>query len=136
MSENGKLALGLKAGGHLLDIDTARLNTGAFNGGDADAQINIDNKFSPQFGLGAYYYTDKFYLGFSAPNVLETEHFDESTTINSSTTNSSATAREKINFYLIGGYVFDINPDLDLKPAALIKAVEGCLLYTSPSPRD
>ena len=127
LSEKGKLNLGLKGGAHLLDIDTARLNTGSFNGGDVDSQINIDNKFSPQFGLGAFYYTDKYYLGFSAPNVIETEHFDESTTIGSST-NSSATAREQINYYLIGGYVFEINPDLDLKPSGLLKAVEGAPL--------
>ncbi|GEQ86876.1 membrane protein [Patiriisocius marinistellae] len=123
ITEKGKLSLGLKGGGHLLDVDTARLNTGGFNNGDPDAEINIDNKFSPQFGLGAYYYTDKFYVGLSAPNVLETDHFDESQTDPNSL--SSATAKEKINYYLMAGYVFEINSDLDLKPSGLLKAVEG-----------
>lgn len=132
-SEKAKLNLGLKGGAHLLDVDTARLNTGGFNGGDPEAQINIDNKFSPQFGLGAFYYTDKFYLGLSAPNILETEHFDESTTFNNGVTNSSATAKEKVNYYLIGGYVFEINSDLDLKPSGLVKAVDGAPLQVDLS---
>lgn len=126
VSRNGTLALGLKAGGHLLDIDSARLNRGAFNPGDTDAEINIDNKFSPQFGFGAYYYTDRFYLGLSAPNILETKHFNESSTSSSSL--SSATAKERINFYIMSGYVFDLNHELKLKPAALVKAVSGAPL--------
>ena len=38
-----------------------------------------------------------------------------------------------MNFYLIGGYVFDINSDLKLKPAALIKAVQGAPLQADIS---
>jgi len=115
-----QLAFGLKGGAHLLDIDSNRLNTGGFNNGDPDAEINIDNKFSPQVGVGLYYYTDKFYAGASVPNILETEHFDDS-----NNSNSSSTATEKINYYLMTGYVFDLSDNLDFKPAALVKAVEG-----------
>ena len=129
VSEEGKLALGLKGGGHLLNIDSNRLNTGAFNPNDPDSQINIDNKFSPQVGLGAYYYTQKFYVGLSAPNVLETEHFDESSNSN----NSSATAKERVNFYLMSGYAFDVNENLKFKPAVLFKLVEGAPLQADIS---
>ncbi|MDO6596585.1 type IX secretion system membrane protein PorP/SprF [Oceanihabitans sp. 2_MG-2023] len=128
-SNNSKLALGLKAGGHFLTIDTNRLNTGAFNTGDSEAEINIDNKFSPQFGIGAYYYTDKFYLGLSVPNMLETKHFDE----NSANTNSFSTAKERVNFYLMTGYVFDINEDLKFKPSGLVKLVDGAPLQVDLS---
>lgn len=123
-SEKGQLALGLKAGAHLLNINFDQLNP--FQEGDTEGteQPNIDNKFSPQFGLGAFYYTDKFYLGLSAPNVLETEHFDESSVEN----NTSSTARERINYYLISGYTFDLNSDLKFKPAGLLKAVDGAPL--------
>ena len=124
VSETGKLALGLKVGGHLLNIDSSLANTGEFNPGDSEAQFNVDNKFSPQFGVGAFYYTDKFYLGLSAPNVLETEHFDASENSN----NSSATAKERINYYLASGYAFDLGSDLKFKPAALVKVVEGAPL--------
>ena len=129
LSERDWLALGLKGGAHLLNINFDE--TTPFQNGDNQAteQPNIDNKFSPQFGLGAYYYTEKFYLGLSAPNILETEHFDESANLN----NSSATAREKINFYLISGYTFDLNSDLKFKPAVLFKMVEGAPLQADLS---
>ena len=129
MFNEGKLALGLKAGGHLLDIDTNRLNSGAFNPGDSDAEINIDNKFSPQFGLGVFYYTDTFYLGLSAPNILETEHFDE----NAANNNSFATAKERVNIYLMAGKTFDLNADLKFKPSVLLKAVQGSPLQADVS---
>ena len=129
VSEQGKLALGIKGGAHLLDIDTQRLNQGPFNPGDPESQINIDNKFSPQVGVGAYYYTQKFYLGLSVPNFIETEYFDESSNSN----NSSATAKEKVNFYLMSGYTFDINENLKFKPATLFKLVEGAPLQADLS---
>ena len=119
LSDQAKLALGFKAGGHFLNIDSSPTN--AFNVGDADTEINIDNKFSPQFGVGAYYYTDSFYLGLSVPNMLETQHFDE----NAANNNSFATAREKVNFYLMAGKTFDLNADLKFKPSTLLKMVDG-----------
>lgn len=123
VSENGKLFLGLKAGAHLLDVNTDKLNIGPYNQGDGGAEIHIDNKFSPQIGVGFYYRTDKFYLGLSVPNLLETEHFDASYTLL-----SSAVAKERINYYLMSGYVFDLSDELKFKPAVLVKMVAGAPL--------
>lgn len=130
LADNGKLALGLKGGAHLLDINSNRANTGEFDLNDALANIDI-NRFSPQIGAGAFYYTDKYYLGFSVPNILETEHFDEGAISNNS--NSSATAKERVNYYLMGGYVFDITENLQLKPATLFKLVQGAPLQVDLS---
>ena len=129
VSAKGKLALGVQGGAHLLNIDSNRLNTGPFNNGDSDTQINIDNRFSPQIGAGAFYYTNKFYIGLSVPNFLETEHFDESSNSN----NSSATAKERMNFYLMSGYTFDLSENLLFKPALLTKAVQGSPLQVDMS---
>ncbi|WP_028290288.1 type IX secretion system membrane protein PorP/SprF [Olleya sp. ITB9] len=129
LGDDSKLALGVKGGGHFLNIDTNKLNTGAFNPGDSESEINIDNKFSPQFGLGVYYYTDKFYLGLSAPNILETEHFDE----NAANNNSFATATERVNFYIMAGRTYDLNPDLKFKPSTLVKFVDGAPLQVDLS---
>ncbi|CAN0603149.1 unnamed protein product, partial [Ectocarpus sp. 12 AP-2014] len=48
-SENGKLSFGLKAGGHFLNIDFNQLRNYGAQGG-AVAPVNIDKKFSPNFG--------------------------------------------------------------------------------------
>lgn len=122
VSDTGKLALGISAGGQLFDIDFRRANTGAFNPGDPNAQPLVDNRFSPQVGIGSFYYTNKFYVGLSVPDLLETEHFDESQSTNSST------ATERMNFYLMSGYTFDLSSDLKFKPAFLMKAVDGAPL--------
>ncbi len=128
VSEKGKLALGLKAGGHILDVNSDRAK-GAFQN-DALAEINID-KFSPQVGAGAFYYTNKFYLGLSVPNVLQTEHFDEASISNNS--NSSAIAKERVNFYMMTGYAFDVTENLKFKPAILSKLVSGAPLQVDLS---
>ena len=123
-SEEGKLSFGLKAGGHFLNIDFTKLR----NYGAETNLPNIDNKFSPNFGAGVYYHTDKFYTGLSVPNFLQTEHFD-----NSGTNSSSFLAEERLNIYLITGYVFDLNPNLKFKPAGLLKAVKGAPLQLDVS---
>lgn len=124
VSEEGKLSFGLKAGGHFFNVDFTKLA----NYGAESNLPNIDNKFAPNFGGGIYYHTNRFYMGFSVPNILETEHFDRSLT-------NSATflAQERLNFYLITGYVFDMNANLKFKPATLIKAVEGAPLQVDLS---
>ncbi len=129
-SDTGKLSFGIKAGGHLLNVDFQRLTQ--FNGNDALFENNIDNKFSPNVGAGIYYHTDRFYVGLSAPNLLETDHFDESTTETNSTA-VSFLAEERINYYLIAGRVFDISQDVKFKPAVLTKLVFGAPLQVDLS---
>jgi len=122
-SDIGKLSFGIKGGGHLLDVNYDELTP--FNGGDALLENNIKNKFSPNVGIGLYYHSaNKWYLGASAPNLLETQHFDA---------NALSVAKERINYYLIGGYVFDLNSDLKFKPSFLLKAVEGAPLQADLS---
>ena len=127
-SDVGKLAFGIKGGGHLLNIDSNLANQGPYNPGDGSAEIFVDNKFSPQFGAGLYYYTQKFYAGFSVPNFLETEHFDES-----SNSNSNAIAKERINYYLMTGYTFDLSENVLFKPSVLGKIVDGSPLQVDLS---
>lgn len=120
-SDTGKLSFGIKASGQLLSLDFARLQ-GYSEEQNVGGMANIDNKFSPNFGAGVYYHTERFYLGLSVPNFLETEHFE------SSTATSSFLAKERINLYLIAGHVFDLNPNLKFKPALLFKTVQGAPL--------
>ncbi|KZS41574.1 hypothetical protein AWE51_21445 [Aquimarina aggregata] len=127
-SEEGQLALGIKAGGHLLDVNFDELNR--FTNSDILLDTNIDNKFSPNVGVGIYYHTEKFYLGISAPNLLQTKHFNESSNENLA---SSFLATERINYYLISGYVFELNENLKFKPATLFKVVGGAPLQVDVS---
>lgn len=127
VSLEGKLSFGLKAGGNFLSLDFNGLRN--FDAEPVDVN-NIENRFSPNFGLGIYYHTDKFYAGLSAPNVLQTEHFDNSRTDANSV---QFLSQERINFYLITGYVFDLGGNLKFKPALLTKVVGGAPLQVDAS---
>ena len=123
----GKLSFGLKAGGNLLNLDFNGLRNFDLEPVNID---NIENRFSPNFGLGIYYHTDKFYAGLSAPNLLQTEHFDNSRTDANSV---QFLSQERINFYFITGYVFDIGGNTKFKPALLTKVVGGAPLQVDAS---
>ena len=123
-SDDGKLSFGLKAGLDMLDVDFTKLNIA--DQGDV-FENNIDNKLQPQIGAGLYYNTEKFYAGVSVPNFLTTKHFDKSTLedIENGGFNGSVTAAERLHYFLIAGYVFDVSDNLKFKPATLVKAVSG-----------
>lgn len=120
VSEDYKLAFGLKGTAHLLNVDYSKLIT--YNPNDVLLQNNIDNRFSPNIGAGAYLYSDKFYVGISVPNILETQHYNDN--------DVNSLAGERMHGYLITGYVFDLTSDIKFKPAVLAKAVKGAPLQT------
>ncbi|WP_432416616.1 PorP/SprF family type IX secretion system membrane protein [Myroides profundi] len=117
LNENYKLAFGLKGTANLLSVDYTKLNI--HNPTDPVSQENIKNKFNPNIGAGLYMYSDKAYVGLSVPNFLTTDRYDD---------NDITTMRQKMHFYLMGGYVFDLSQDILFKPAALVKAVSGAPL--------
>ncbi|MDC7998779.1 type IX secretion system membrane protein PorP/SprF [Gilvibacter sediminis] len=126
-SDEYKLAFGLKAGIDLLDVDFTLLNI--FDEGDV-FENNIDNRLQPQIGAGVYYYSDKFYAGLSVPNFLNTKHFDESEI---GPTSAQTIAAERLHYFFITGYVFDVSESLKFKPAVLTKLVSGSPLQVDLS---
>lgn len=127
-SDVAELSFGLKAGLDILDVDYTKLNI--FDTTDPRFQNNIDNKLQPQIGAGIYYNTEKFYAGLSVPNFLTTKHFDSSSLTN---LQNATVAAERLHYFLIAGYVFEISDNLKFKPATLIKAVSGSPLQWDAS---
>ncbi|CAA9200439.1 membrane protein [Flavobacterium collinsii] len=126
-SETYKLSFGLKASANLLDIDFRKLNQ--YDKNDYSFDTNIDSKFSPNIGVGFYLHSDNTYVGLSAPNLLETKHFDRY----ASTGANSHVAKENIHLYLIAGHVFDLSADVKFKPSVLVKGVQGAPLQVDLS---
>ena len=122
VSDDYKLAFGLKGTAHLLNVDYSKLNW--YNPNDP-LNNNIQNRFSPNVGAGVYLYSEKFYVGLSVPNMLETKHYDDDVRMTTQTL-----ASERMHGYLITGYVFDLTSDIKFKPAVLAKAVKGAPLQT------
>lgn len=112
-SRGGNLAFGIKAGFTFLDV------TGLEGLQNSDPLLNEPvNEISPNIGAGIYYYADRFYLGLSVPNILETRHLEKDG-------GTVSTASEKMHYYLTSGYVFDISNNLKLKPSAMLKGAYG-----------
>jgi type IX secretion system PorP/SprF family membrane protein len=119
-SEIFKLSFGIKATANFFNLDVNRLNPV-----DDDPSLHdFNNKFTPNIGAGVYLHSDKAYIGFSVPNFIESKRYDD---------NEVAIFKEKINYYLIAGYVFDLNNSIKFKPALLSKIVEGAPLQVDVS---
>lgn len=128
-SEQGKLAFGVKAGANLFNLNLTELNVSE----DGDIFENdIDNKFKPQIGAGAYYYTNRFYAGLSVPNFIESSYFERGD-IEGLETNADIISKERLHFFFITGYVFDLSENVKFKPAALTKLVSGSPLQVDVS---
>ena len=117
-SEKSTLSFGLKGTANLLDVDYTKLDI--YDPTDSQFQNNIDNRFSPNIGAGAYWYSNKYYVGLSVPNMLETKHYNDN--------NFKALAKERMHYYFMSGYVFDLNENIKFKPAFLSKFISGAPL--------
>jgi type IX secretion system PorP/SprF family membrane protein len=114
-SATAKLSFGIKGSANLFKLDPTKLNPE--NQGDPQFQ-DFKNKFSPNVGAGVYLHSDKGYVGLSVPNFIETNRYDD---------NETAIYKEQINYYLIAGYVFNLDhyEQIKFKPAVLAKMIEG-----------
>ena len=122
-SETYKLAFGLKGTGNFFNLDASQLNPEQ----QLDpALVNYD-KFSPNIGAGVYLHSDKTYIGISAPNLIQTERVD------GESGEDVAVYKERINYYVIAGHVFDLSPDIKFKPALMTKMVTGSPLQVDVS---
>ncbi|MGG8496531.1 PorP/SprF family type IX secretion system membrane protein [Tenacibaculum sp. TC6] len=117
--DEGNLAFGLRLGGRVLNIDWTK---GKTIEDETLFQNNINGKFLPTVGAGIYYHEYQWYIGLSVPNFLRTEHYDQKLD------NVTQTAIERMHFFLITGYVFDLNENIKFKPAMLLKGVSGAPL--------
>lgn len=111
-----RLALGLKAGVTLHDVG---LYSDIGNGhvpdpGDPAFSENVNNTYF-NVGAGFFYYTQKYYLAFSVPNMLKSKHLDYKT-------GSQKFGSETQHYFLTGGYVFQLTDNLKMKPSFMLKS--------------
>ena len=95
----------------------SQLNPGSSND---IAFANDINKWMPNFGAGAFYYSKKYYVGLSVPYLLKNKTSYE---------NSEKDYQSNLDphYYLTGGYVFTLDHRLKLKPNFMLRGVKGDL---------
>jgi type IX secretion system PorP/SprF family membrane protein len=94
--------MGVKVGGNHTRIDLNSLELDDQN----DPSFNVDNigKFMPNFGFGFYYYTTKWYLGVSSPQLVNYDF------------NSS-----QRHYFVRAGAVLKITDNLKIRPSSFLK---------------
>ena len=108
-----KLAFGLKTG---ITLHNVSLFSDVYptlpDAGDPAFSENTSNSYF-NIGSGLFYYTNKYYLGFSVPNLMKSKHLDF---------NGREFGSEVSHYFLTGGYVFDINDNVKFKPFFMMKS--------------
>lgn len=108
-----RLALGLKAGVTLHKIDFSRIYPTLPDPEDGVFRDTNPNSSKFNLGTGAFFYTNKFYLSLSVPNMLKSKYLDY---------NGTEYGSEVSHYFLTGGYVFDLTPNVKFKPFAMVKS--------------
>jgi len=110
------LSFGIKGGFSYYDLDEDLFN---------DPQVMDDpffrdqfNKWTPNVGAGLYLSSQDWYVGLSAPKLINNDNNDFNNYV----------ALEQVHYYLTGGYVFDLNDTWKLRPTALAKVTKGAPL--------
>ncbi|WP_066757112.1 PorP/SprF family type IX secretion system membrane protein [Crocinitomix algicola] len=118
--ERGNLHLGLRGGAYNLVLDHAQLKFREDND-----QLDNQTKYSsvvPNFDFGLYYYSQKFYAGLSINHLTASKfHFQ-------GLNNELYHLNQQV--HLMAGYVFNLNPQILLKPTVLIRYAQPQTIST------
>ncbi|APG59410.1 PorP/SprF family type IX secretion system membrane protein [Christiangramia salexigens] len=116
MSADVTLRLGLKAGMSYYNLEEELFN---------DPEVLNDpffrdqiNRWTPNFGVGFYLSAQNWYIGGSAPKLINNDNNEFNEYL----------ALEQVHYYLTGGYVFDLSDNVKLRPTTLLKATKGAPL--------
>jgi type IX secretion system PorP/SprF family membrane protein len=110
---DGKLSFGLAFGATVYNNAWNELD--ATDPNDYQLMNNPASAVLPAFSLGTYYYTKKYFIGFSLPLLLS-HSLNQSTGKYELENNFSG-----YNYFLTGGYEFSISPMITFTPSMLVK---------------
>jgi type IX secretion system PorP/SprF family membrane protein len=112
---SGQLAFGLQGGIDTYFNDWTKINTGTI--GDPNFQNTQSRKIGPQAGAGLYFRSSHFYLGASAPNLINynMDFYKQQLTM------------------LNAGGLLNLNESIILKPALLFKYISNSPLSANIS---
>ncbi|MFD2891404.1 type IX secretion system membrane protein PorP/SprF [Flavobacterium chuncheonense] len=113
-----RLAMGIKSGLtlHKVGLYSDIGNGFVPDGNDVAFSENVNNTYF-NIGSGLFYYTQKYYLAFSVPNMLKSKHLDVK-----ANDNGYEFGSETQHYFLTGGYVFNISENMKFKPSFMLKS--------------
>jgi len=116
LREKSNLRLGLKGGFTNYTNNLQAYETNAPGSGVVDEAFlgEIDRKWMPNFGVGAFLYGQKYFVGLSVPKIIKND-FENNY-------NNLSITSEIQHYFLTAGLVFDLGENLKFKPTMLTKA--------------
>ncbi len=108
-----RLAFGVKGGATFHRIDFETIYPTLPDVGDGVFATANPSETLLNVGAGVFYYTEKYYVAFSMPNMVKGKYlsFD-----------GTSYGSEAMHYFLTGGYVFQLGADFKLKPSAMVKS--------------
>ncbi len=126
-ANNGNLSLGLQAGftqysfrGSELIYNSSQISGNSFNN-DPTLEENIVRTLF-NVGTGLWFNNERLFMSFSVPRII-THRFSQDTQ-----GLLQSQARQYRHYFLMAGYIFDLGETFQLKPSALLRAVEAAPL--------
>jgi type IX secretion system PorP/SprF family membrane protein len=118
LGNNNKLMFGLKTGTtfHQVGLFSDIGNGFVQNPNDLAFSENTSNVYF-NFGAGVFYHSENYYVGVSMPNFLQTKHLRLSRDGDFYNFGS-----ETQHYFITGGYVFQYNEFVKLKPSIMLKS--------------
>ena len=116
--EIGRLAMGLNTQINRLQMRWS--DTSPLQQQDLAIPYSNNDMFYVNFGTGIYFDTERFYVGLSVPKLLENK-----LDFMQNDAESYSLAKQKRHYFAMAGGMFDINEDIKLHPAFLIKYVDN-----------
>jgi len=122
VNRKDQLSIGLKAYAGLFQANFTGLDLTSEVFGQEDINFSYDpsNELILNFGAGAFYHSEDYFIGLSSPRMLK-NRIDNSNL----ETYNTIRGRTEPTYYLMGGYNFHCNMWLDFQPALLTKASMG-----------
>ncbi|PCI99607.1 MAG: hypothetical protein COB15_03860 [Flavobacteriales bacterium] len=115
ISDKSKLSFSLAGSFFFHDLNKAVL-TPEEQDDDAINSLKI-NSSSPDINFGILYYSDKYKVGISSPQLLQNKIYGNR--------NGEITNKLARHYYLFGEYKFDISDNIAVVPSTLVKYVAG-----------
>lgn len=119
VSDKSKLSFGIKGGVNIFDVNLYNLR-----GAQNDELILLNGNrtmYLPNFGVGTYLYSDRYYIGFSIPKLLQNSLSDYGN-------NLKVANKEDRHIFLTGGFVVDLAENIKFEPSTTFRMVSGAPL--------
>ncbi len=114
VNDRGYLAGGVKIGANFFNSNLTELVLA--NNNDGNFAENVSKKML-NVGVGVYYYSEKFYVGFSMPKIMKNELYDNGSL--------EGAVSEKRHFFVNSGLVLEMSPLVKFRPTIMARMVGG-----------